>query len=112
MLFAQPLVSLDEFESRSGWHLRPEGLCQGEVCVPLRSSPTLGELLDVRVPASALGMPVVEDGDLVALGPRAFQPTLPSAEAPPLVLPDVHGEPFDLASLRGTKVLLLAWASW
>jgi hypothetical protein len=35
-----------------------------------------------------------------------------SAAAPNLVLPDVHGRPFELASLRGTRVLLLAWASW
>ena len=26
MLFSQELVSLDEFEMRSSWHLRPEGL--------------------------------------------------------------------------------------
>jgi hypothetical protein len=28
------------------------------------------------------------------------------------VLPDFDGKPFDVASLRGRKVLLLAWASW
>ena len=28
------------------------------------------------------------------------------------VLPDFDGNPFDVAGLRGRKVLLLAWASW
>ena len=37
---------------------------------------------------------------------------LASAEAPELILPDRHGNEFRLSSLRGLKVLLLAWASW
>jgi hypothetical protein len=28
------------------------------------------------------------------------------------VLPDFEGNAFDVASLRGRKVLLVAWASW
>jgi hypothetical protein len=31
---------------------------------------------------------------------------------PEVTLPDRHGNPFSLSSLLGTKVLLLAWASW
>src|SRR5437588_9667748 len=113
MLFSQPLVELEEFESRSGWHLRPEGLCQDDVCVPLRTSALNDGKLDVRVVAAALDMPIVQDADLVAVGPRASSHVLPpNAEAPRLVLPDLNGQPFDLASLQGTKVLLLAWASW
>jgi hypothetical protein len=27
-------------------------------------------------------------------------------------LPDIDGQPFSLESLRGQKVLLVAWASW
>ena len=38
---------------------------------------------------------------------------LASAEAPELELPDLRtGELFRLSSLRGQKVMLLAWASW
>jgi len=32
--------------------------------------------------------------------------------APPLVLPDLHGRPFSLASLRGRAVALNFWAPW
>src|SRR5690348_14860423 len=113
MLFSQPIVELEEFESRSGWHLRPEGLCKDDTCIPLRSPILSSGKIDLRAVGEALGTPVLEDAGLVAVGPRANERVLPpSAMAPSLVLPDVNGQLFDLASLRGTKVLLLAWASW
>jgi hypothetical protein len=31
---------------------------------------------------------------------------------PDIVLPDRNGEDFALRSLRGTKVCMIAWASW
>jgi peroxiredoxin len=31
---------------------------------------------------------------------------------PDLELPDRHGRPFALQSLRGTRVVMIAWASW
>jgi peroxiredoxin len=66
--------------------------------------------------AERLGMPLIRcvDGKVWALGPESGVTgrALTSAQAPRLVLPDVHGEPFDLATLRGTKVLLVTWASW
>jgi peroxiredoxin len=37
---------------------------------------------------------------------------LDSNRMPELVLPDFDGGAFDLASLRGRKVVLIAWASW
>jgi hypothetical protein len=60
-------------------------------------------------------MPLVHDGqhDLWALGPESLTGrALVSATAPELVLPDVDGRPFVLSSLRGQKVVLVAWASW
>jgi hypothetical protein len=67
----------------------------------------------MRVVADQLRMPLVEDpSGLCALGPPIGTPALASPAAPDLVLPDVHDQPFALRSLRGTKILLLAWASW
>ena len=40
---------------------------------------------------------------------RAMEPDTVTLNA---VLPDVDGNPFALGSLRGQKVLLVAWASW
>jgi hypothetical protein len=49
---------------------------------------------------------------LWALGPPAGGRALTSAELPEIVLPDRHGAPFAISSLRGTKVFMIAWASW
>jgi hypothetical protein len=59
-------------------------------------------------------MALVHDGahHLWALGPESGGRALASAQLPDIVLPDRHGEDFALRSLRGTKVFMIAWASW
>jgi peroxiredoxin len=49
---------------------------------------------------------------LWCLVPEALGRVLQTARAPDLRLPDWRGRPFALSDLRGSKVLLLAWASW
>jgi hypothetical protein len=107
---------VDAFEARTGWALKPEGACKGEVCVPMPDGAVSGGAVDVTVVSERLGMPLVHDeaNHLWALGPESGVTgrVLTTAQAPELTLPDVHGNPFSLASLRGQKVLLVAWASW
>jgi hypothetical protein len=105
-------VTPEELEERTGWQLTPEGACKADRCVPLPASPTGS--LDARVFAERLGMALVHDPGhgIWALGPESGGRALLSAEMPPLTLPDKNGTPFSLESLRGSKVLLLAWASW
>jgi hypothetical protein len=107
-------VETAQFERGTGWVIKPEGACHDERCVPLPAAATANGQVDVRMIAQQLGMPLVHDASsgLWALGPEASTRSLSSARAPDLVLPDMHGQLFDLATLRGTKVLLLAWASW
>jgi hypothetical protein len=105
------------FARRTGWEIKPEGACKGEVCVPLPAEARAADgRLDVRVLADRLGMPLVTDDahGLVALGPETNVTghALTTACAPELELPDIDGNPFRLSSLRGQKVLLVAWASW
>ena len=105
-------VPVDDLERETGWVLKPEGACRGPVCVPLVSS---GPTVDARLLVERLGMPLVraEGHDLWALGPATLSGrALDSAEAPDFVLPDVDGRPFRFRSLRGQKVVLVAWASW
>jgi hypothetical protein len=111
MLFNRPRVSVQEFEKKSGWHLRPEGLCHDDVCVPFPHS--TGEL-ELAAVAHAFGSPLVEDVDagVWSLGLPVAAHAIACARAPDLMLPDVDGNVFHLESLRGKKVLLLAWASW
>jgi hypothetical protein len=105
-------LSPDELERIVGWELKAEGLCKDGRCVPF--SGVTGGHVDVRAVAERLGMPLVHDDrhELWALGPESGGRVLESAELPPIVLVDVDGRPFDVASLRGEKVLIAAWASW
>jgi len=107
-------ITPGELERQTGWELKPEGLCKGDRCVPLPDGPGADGVVDVTVVAERLGMPLVHDGrhELWALGPEAGDRVLASAQLPSIVLADVDGRPFDLASLRGEKVLIAAWASW
>jgi hypothetical protein len=113
MLLRSLHVSKSEFEAATGWTLKPEGACRGTVCIPL--SQPAGEVVDVASLARDMAMPLVaaEEHGLWALGPATIgSRALASAEVPTLELPDLDGKPFSLASLRGQKVLLYAWAPY
>ena len=113
MLLEGLRVPLPEFESATGWSLKPQGACRGDVCVPLPPDAVQDGEVDVRAVAERLGMPLVHDADaqLWALGPETLSGhALPSAEAPDLVLPSIEGDEFRLSSLHGRQVVLVAWA--
>jgi len=110
-------VDQHDFETRTGWAIKPQGACKAEACVPLPPETRLGDgRLEASVLSERLGMPLVADEahGLWALGPETAVTgrALTSAVAPDLVLPDADGNPFKLSSLHGQKVLLVAWASW
>ena len=109
-------LTTDEFELATGWEIKPEGACRDDVCVPLPSlEPDAEGRIDVTVVAERLGMPIAHDEahGLWALGPRSGdRRVLESTRMPDLVLCDFDGDAFDVATLRGRKVVLIAWASW
>ena len=97
------------FERGTGWAIKPEGACKGEVCVPLPDGFTL------RRAADRLGMAIVTDEatGLSAVGPESLGGhALATAQAPELVLDDLDGNEFRLSSLRGQKVIIVAWAPY
>jgi hypothetical protein len=97
-----------DLEQRTGWTIKPEGACRGDVCVPLPSPFDAAEL------ARRLRMAIVRDDqrDLWAIGPESGGHALSATELPDIVLPDRDGRDFALRSLRGTKLIMVAWASW
>lgn len=114
MLVTGDTVSRAEFEKNTGWTLKPEGACKGDVCIPLPES-LQRETLDVRTLADAMGLPLAEapEHGLKALGPESIGArALTTAEAPELELPDLDGNLFRLSSLKGQKVLIFAWAPY
>jgi hypothetical protein len=97
------------FHAGTGWEIKPEGACKGDVCVPLPHGFTLTDA------AARLGMAIVDDADtgVWAIGPESLTGhALVSADAPELTLDDIDGNPFRLSSLRGQKVVLVSWAPY
>ena len=111
MIVSSPDVSAADFESGTGWAIKPEGACKGEVCVPLGG----GGGFDLAATATRLGMAVVheETAGLWAIGPESLDGhALTTAEAPELLLSDLDGTEFRLSSLRGRKVVIVSWAPY
>jgi hypothetical protein len=105
----------DEFARATGWEIKPEGACKEERCVPLSAGVRRADgRVDGRALAGNIGLPVVADEahHLWAIGPQAGGRVLDSAGLPDIVLPDFEGRPFELASLRGQKVVMIAWGSY
>jgi hypothetical protein len=108
-------IDADAFEARTGWTVKPQGACKGDVCVPVPSALQRDGTLDASVISERLGMPLVADDthSLWALGPESVTGrALTTAYAPEVELPDLDGKPFRVSSLRPLKVVLVAWASW
>ena len=107
MILTSPELDAASFEWSTGWAIKPEGACRGEVCVPLPDR-SLAEV------ARRLQMPLLAEGPggPWCLGPEATPEIFVRTTAPELHLPSWDGAPFELAALRGSKVLLVAWAPW
>ena len=117
MLLDELVVDPEALAARTGWTVKDDGACKADVCVPLPDDARTGDgRIDVRVLADRLGMPLVADVEhgIWALGPETAVTgkALSTAVAPELTLPTIDGDAFELSSLRGQKVLLVAWASW
>ncbi len=115
-------IDRGDLEAISGWELKPEGICKGDVCVPIPP----GRAADfsreggLRFNLAALGtlleQPFVRDdknrvwyfGEAASTRRNAMA----SPDAPDFELPDLDGELHFLSDYRGKKVLLSAWASW
>ncbi len=105
-------------EDALGWQLKPEGLCRGSVCIPVRDRSQLERAggIDLQALAAALGRPLALDMEerAAALGTPAADraQSMASLEAPDFTLPDLEGRMHSLSEHRGKKVLLIAYASW
>jgi hypothetical protein len=106
-------LSAEDTERATGWTLKPEGMCQDDLCVPIA---VRDGSVDVAAFWRALGCPVVSDagGETWVLGAGAQQrnDALAGLAAPDFTLPDLAGVPHTLSALRGKKVFLCTWASW
>lgn len=101
-----------------GWTQKPEGLCRGDVCIPIANRPGLidEQGVDLAALAEVLGRPVAIDTDesVASMGSatEAHGAQLAGGVAPDFTLPDLSGTEHTLSDYRGKKVLLIAYASW
>jgi hypothetical protein len=114
-------LPLNDLRDTTGWELKAEGVCQGDVCIPIPpgrrdefvrrdNSFNLGAFARLREQPRAH-----DDARAVWFfgeAPAARHNRLMSLQAPDFTLPDIDGNAHSLADYRGNKVLLLSWASW
>jgi hypothetical protein len=112
-------IAAKDLERVTGWTLKPEGLCRGDVCVPVRDRGALAvdDGLDLRGFADALRRPFVVDDevDIAVLGASTADR---AAERRAMRVPgdvslrDFDGSEHRWSELGRKKKLLFAWASW
>ncbi len=104
-------VSAAALLAATGWALKPEGLCRGDVCVP-GSLLAPVSLVDV---AAALRRPLavqeLESGTVAVLGEPGGQTVHTGALAPPVTLKDVDGHDVQVTG-TGRKTAVVAWSTW
>ncbi len=111
-------IGVDDLAKSTGWHLKPEGLCRGNVCVPVRDRSALvdGDAVRVEAFGSVLHRPVVIDpaNMIVAVGESAaaVSEQLRQRRAPDFTLVDIDGTPHTMSAIGRKKKVLVVWASW
>ena len=115
-------VRLDELPGATGWEIKPQGACLGELCVPLPMDKRDEWIADANGRtwfcysefADLLGQKYVRDGDVWSLGsvPEVRRAGLESAIAPDFEVTERNGDKLRLSDLRGRKVVLFTWSSW
>jgi hypothetical protein len=104
-------IAPDDFTRATGWELKPEGLCRGEVCVPARDLDR--SVVDLGAVADALHRSFVVslDGGVAAFAGDPMSSGM-RASIDELELPDLDGNVVRMSDFAGRKRLLIAWASW
>lgn len=118
LLDGRALVDDAGLEAALGWQLKPEGLCRGDVCVPVRDGAAIasGDRIDLGRVGELLGMASLLDdvaGLLAVSAPAADRgAALKGRVAPDFTLPDLDGDLHSLEEFKDRKRLLIAFASW
>ena len=115
-------VPKEHVEAITGFALKPQGLCAGEICIPI---PTGADWLlehdgstyfNVTCFAEKVDQVFAQDAEhnvwSFTAVPTVQTSPLMAGEAPDFALPDRTGKIVRLSDFRGKKVLILSWASW
>jgi len=114
-------LTSQDMAGATGWELKLQGLCRGEVCVPIPPAGREkfvrdGDRVNLAALAGVLGRPLVHDASqavwLLGEAVETMNAQRYAAAAPDFTLPDLDGKQHSLKDYRGKKVLLMSWASW
>lgn len=111
-----------DLERATGFVVKPEGACLGEICIPLTGGiegPATADgkaTVDLAKMAAKIGWTFATDMEervwSFATIPARLGGPLGTVVAPDFELADMDGRKHRLSDYRGKKVLLLTWASW
>ena len=116
--FGEFSVDVKDFVSVTDWRLKPEGLCKGSICIPVRRLEDLTDGLNIDLVEFARltnrNLVIDKDQRVAALGEHADTRSelMTSLDAPDFTLPDIHGKRVSFSDFNRRKRLLLAWSSW
>lgn len=105
-------------EAAFGWSLEEQGLCRGDVCVPVPAGSAVRrpDGADLVATAELLGSSCLVDAEhgVVAVGVAEARrrSALQGRRAPDFTLPDLDGVDRSLEEFADRKRLLVAFASW
>lgn len=116
------LVPVDQVTAITGFELKPQGLCAGDVCIPMPTSEAWVSEHEGRKLFNATRFAKRVDQAFAAdkeskvwsftAAPRPETSPLLAGQAPDFALQDRDGRTVRLSDFRGKKVLVLTWASW
>jgi len=114
----EPYVTSTDVEKVLGWQVKPEGLCRGDVCIPIDDGIVSQDdnslnLKDVAALAGRPSLSAPEAGIITIGQPHAVRSkALKDRIAPDFKLPDISGVDRALSDWSGKKRLLVAFSSW
>ena len=113
-------LSSTDTASITGWSMKPEGFCKGDVCVPTPPGKgdrfVQGGSINVSAFWELMGKPAVRSAEsdvwLLGEGASPRNDALLSLQAHDFTLPDLDGNLHSMFDYRAKRILLITWASW
>ena len=114
------LIDPVDLKSVNGFEIKPEGVCYGDLCIPLDAALMVEQAgqkwFSLTALAELLGQPFVADLEAgvwsFAEIPAKRENMMVNAMAPELELTDREGQVVRMADLKGKKALIVTWSSW
>ena len=116
-------VTLPELTACTGWEIKPEGICRGEICILVPDSKLSAMMrqeseeswFNLAEFARFLEQPYVRNDAhnvwTFGVPPGEWRSQM-DTYAPDIILPDLDSKMYSLSDFRGKKVFLVCWASW